>query len=382
MFVQTVGNCAASLLAAYSVPKSCLAAVSWTNAKFLQVKRSFEFVARPTASWEGGRRNWPGSSRLSRIDSKRTSFVRNSRWWTISTAPPMHWKTSCPPSVSRTSSLINNLRDHCFTDIYVSTRLRMFKSCRKFLVFDCHDWNEAYNAFHSCFFQTRRLRESEERYERRESLPEDLDAIAQLKELVRERESQIHKLVVSNVVCVVQFVNERNEIDRRQTTKTVQVMSSDNPSSEAERNPSCCSQCFTTAFYQDVVFFELTESELKHVYPEARHLRDCVSAQSCLWLSLVALLTCRFISCRTIRNITRWSLSTAKPTSTKSSAPPRTLESLILSARYGRPGRVSLQMRSDNVVLSPCFNQWSSAPNKRALRTFCSQPDTPVGFRN
>jgi len=124
------------------------------------------------------------------------------------------------------------------------------------------------------FFQTRRLRESEERYERRESLPEDLDAIAQLKELVRERESQIHKLVVSNVVCVVQFVNERNEIDRRQTTKTVQVMSSD--------NPSCCSQCFTTAFYQDVVFFELTESELKHVYPEARHLRDCVSAQSCL----------------------------------------------------------------------------------------------------
>ena len=45
-----------------------------------------------------------------------------------------------------------------------------------------------------CFF---RLYQAEEKYERRESRPEDLDAINQLKALVRDREEQMQKLIVS-----------------------------------------------------------------------------------------------------------------------------------------------------------------------------------------
>ena len=41
------------------------------------------------------------------------------------------------------------------------------------------------------------LYQAEEKYERRESRAEDLDAINQLKALVREREEQIQKLIVS-----------------------------------------------------------------------------------------------------------------------------------------------------------------------------------------
>lgn len=47
-----------------------------------------------------------------------------------------------------------------------------------------------------------RLREAEDRYERRESRPEDLNAIRELKSLVQEKESLVQKLVVSFTYCL------------------------------------------------------------------------------------------------------------------------------------------------------------------------------------
>ncbi|XP_078484014.1 protein FAM184A-like isoform X2 [Ciona intestinalis] len=58
------------------------------------------------------------------------------------------------------------------------------------------------------------LRESEEKYERRESRPEDVDSINQLKDMVRERESQLQKLLDDKKFYQMELINRETNFNK------------------------------------------------------------------------------------------------------------------------------------------------------------------------